>query len=41
MVAAIGWDAMRRLAFYRGRLAEMPPIDDVRAAVAQDEKALR
>ena len=41
MVAAIGWNAMRRLAFYRGRLAEMPAIDDVRAAVAKDEKALR
>jgi 3-phenylpropionate/trans-cinnamate dioxygenase ferredoxin reductase component len=40
MVAAIGWSAMRRLAFYRGRLAEMPPIDEVVAAVAQDEKAL-
>jgi NADPH-dependent 2,4-dienoyl-CoA reductase/sulfur reductase-like enzyme len=40
MVAAIGWGAMRRLAFYRGRLAEMPAIDDVVAAVAQDEKAL-
>jgi NADPH-dependent 2,4-dienoyl-CoA reductase/sulfur reductase-like enzyme len=41
MVSAIGWNAMRRLAFYRGRLAEMPAIEDVRAAVAQDEKALR
>jgi NADPH-dependent 2,4-dienoyl-CoA reductase/sulfur reductase-like enzyme len=41
MVAAIGWNAMRRLAFYRGRLADMPAIDDVRAAVAGDEKALR
>ena len=40
MVAAIGWNAMRRLAFFRGRLAEMPPIDDVVAAVTQDEKAL-
>jgi NADPH-dependent 2,4-dienoyl-CoA reductase/sulfur reductase-like enzyme len=40
MVSAVGWSAMRRLAFYRGRLAEMPPIDDVVAAVAQDEKAL-
>jgi 3-phenylpropionate/trans-cinnamate dioxygenase ferredoxin reductase component len=40
LIAAIGWNAMRRLAFYRGRLAEMPPIDDVRAAVAGDEKAL-
>jgi NADPH-dependent 2,4-dienoyl-CoA reductase/sulfur reductase-like enzyme len=41
MVSAIGWNAMRRLAFYRGRLAEMPAIEDVRAAVEQDEKALR
>jgi NADPH-dependent 2,4-dienoyl-CoA reductase/sulfur reductase-like enzyme len=41
MVAAIGWNAMRRLAYYRGRLAGMPAIEDVRAAVAQDEKALR
>ena len=40
MVAAIGWGATRRLAFYRGRLAQMPPIDDVVAAVAGDEKAL-
>jgi NADPH-dependent 2,4-dienoyl-CoA reductase/sulfur reductase-like enzyme len=40
MIAAIGWGAMRRLAFYRGRLAEMPAIDDVVAAVARDEKAL-
>jgi 3-phenylpropionate/trans-cinnamate dioxygenase ferredoxin reductase component len=40
MVSAVGWSAMRRLAFYRGRLAEMPPIDEVVAAVAQDEKAL-
>jgi hypothetical protein len=31
---------MRRLAFYRGRLAELPPLDDVVAAVAADPKAL-
>jgi 3-phenylpropionate/trans-cinnamate dioxygenase ferredoxin reductase component len=41
MVAAIGWNAMRRLAFYRGRLGEMPAMEDVRAAVTADEKALR
>jgi 3-phenylpropionate/trans-cinnamate dioxygenase ferredoxin reductase subunit len=40
MVAAIGWGAMRRLAFYRTQLAAMPAIDDVVAAVARDEKAL-
>jgi NADPH-dependent 2,4-dienoyl-CoA reductase/sulfur reductase-like enzyme len=40
LIAAIGWNAMRRLAFYRGQLAEMPPIDDVRAAAAGDEKGL-
>ena len=31
---------MRRLAFYRGRLAAMPPFDEVVAAVRADEKAL-
>jgi hypothetical protein len=40
MVSAVGWSAMRRLAFYRGRLAGMPPIDEVVAAAAQDEKSL-
>jgi 3-phenylpropionate/trans-cinnamate dioxygenase ferredoxin reductase component len=40
VVAVIGFNAMRRLAFYRGRLAEMPALEDVRAAVAADEKAL-
>jgi 3-phenylpropionate/trans-cinnamate dioxygenase ferredoxin reductase component len=40
LVAAIGFNAMRRLAFYRGRLAVMPPYDEVVAAVRADEKAL-
>jgi NADPH-dependent 2,4-dienoyl-CoA reductase/sulfur reductase-like enzyme len=40
VVAVIGFNAMRRLAFYRGRLAEMPPLEEVLAAVAADEKAL-
>jgi NADPH-dependent 2,4-dienoyl-CoA reductase/sulfur reductase-like enzyme len=40
MVAAIGFNAMRRLAFYRTRLAAMPPLEDVVAAVAADDKAL-
>jgi 3-phenylpropionate/trans-cinnamate dioxygenase ferredoxin reductase subunit len=40
MIAVIGCNAMRRLAFYRGRLAAMPPLADVVADVAADEKAL-
>ncbi|HTE60068.1 MAG TPA: FAD-dependent oxidoreductase [Solirubrobacteraceae bacterium] len=40
LVAAIGFNAARRLAFYRGRLAAMPPFDEVVAAVRADEKAL-
>jgi NADPH-dependent 2,4-dienoyl-CoA reductase/sulfur reductase-like enzyme len=40
LVAAVGFNAMRRLAFYRQRLAAMPPFDEVVAAVAEDEKAL-
>ena len=40
LVAVVGFNAARRLAFYRRRLAEMPPIDDVVAAVAADPKAL-
>jgi 3-phenylpropionate/trans-cinnamate dioxygenase ferredoxin reductase subunit len=40
VVAAIGCNAMRRLPFYRGRLAAMPPLEDVVAALAADEKAL-
>jgi 3-phenylpropionate/trans-cinnamate dioxygenase ferredoxin reductase component len=40
LVAAIGFNAARRLAFYRGRLAAMPPFEEVVAAVRADEKAL-
>ena len=40
LVAAIGFNAARRLAFYRGRLAAMPPFDELVAAVRADEKAL-
>jgi len=40
LVAAVGFNAARRLAFYRGRLAAMPPYDDVIAAVRADDKAL-
>jgi NADPH-dependent 2,4-dienoyl-CoA reductase/sulfur reductase-like enzyme len=40
LVAVVGFNAARRLAFYRRQLAEMPPIDDVVAAVAADAKAL-
>jgi 3-phenylpropionate/trans-cinnamate dioxygenase ferredoxin reductase component len=40
LVAAIGFNAARRLPFYRGRLAAMPPFEDVVAAVRADEKAL-
>ena len=40
LVAVVGFNAARRLTFYRRQLAEMPPIDDVAAAVAADPKAL-
>jgi 3-phenylpropionate/trans-cinnamate dioxygenase ferredoxin reductase component len=40
LVAAVGFNAARRLPFYRGRLAAMPPFDEVVAAVRADEKAL-
>ena len=40
LVAVVGFNAARRLAFYRRQLAGMPPIDDVVAAVAADAKAL-
>ena len=40
LIAAIAFNAPRRLPFYRRRLAEMPPIEDVVAAVRADEKAL-
>jgi len=40
LVAVIGFNAARRLAFYRGRLAAMPPFEEVVAAVRADAKAL-
>jgi NADPH-dependent 2,4-dienoyl-CoA reductase/sulfur reductase-like enzyme len=40
LIAAVGFNAVRRLAFYRSRLAAMPPIEDVVAAVQADPKAL-
>jgi 3-phenylpropionate/trans-cinnamate dioxygenase ferredoxin reductase subunit len=40
VVAAVAFNAARRLAFYRRRLAAMPPLDDLAAEVAADEKAL-
>jgi len=40
LVAVIGFNAARRLPFYRSRLAAMPPFDEVVAAVRADEKAL-
>jgi hypothetical protein len=40
LVAAIAFNAPRRLMFYRGRLAAMPPFEDVVAEVRADEKAL-
>jgi hypothetical protein len=36
----MGFNAARRLAFYRSRLAAMPPFAEVAAAVRADEKAL-
>ncbi len=40
LIAAIAFNAPRRLPFYRRRLAEMPLLEDVVAAVRADEKAL-
>jgi 3-phenylpropionate/trans-cinnamate dioxygenase ferredoxin reductase subunit len=40
VVAAVAFNAARRLAFYRRRLADMPPLEELAAAVAADEKAL-
>jgi 3-phenylpropionate/trans-cinnamate dioxygenase ferredoxin reductase subunit len=40
LIAVIGCNAMRRLAFYRGKLGAMPPLADIVAEVAADEKAL-
>lgn len=40
LVAAIAFNAARRLMFYRGAIEEAPAIDDLRAAVRADEKSL-
>ena len=40
LIAAIAFNAPRRLMFYRQRLGAMPAFDDVVAAVRADEKAL-
>jgi NADPH-dependent 2,4-dienoyl-CoA reductase/sulfur reductase-like enzyme len=40
VVAAVAFNAARRLAFYRRRLAAMPPLDELAAEVAADERAL-
>ena len=40
LVAAIAFNAPRRLPCYRRQLATMPPLEDVVAAVRADEKAL-
>ena len=40
LVAAVAFNAPRRLMFYRSRLAAMPAFDEVVAAVRADEKAL-
>jgi NADPH-dependent 2,4-dienoyl-CoA reductase/sulfur reductase-like enzyme len=40
LVAVIGFNAARRLPFYRRQLAAMPPFEDVAAAVRSDAKAL-
>jgi NADPH-dependent 2,4-dienoyl-CoA reductase/sulfur reductase-like enzyme len=40
LVAAVGFNAARRIGFYRGRLGALPPLEEVRAAIAADEKSL-
>jgi 3-phenylpropionate/trans-cinnamate dioxygenase ferredoxin reductase component len=40
VVAAVAFNAARRLAFYRRRLAALPRLDDLAAEVAADERAL-
>ena len=40
LIAVIGCNAMRRLAFYRGKLGAMPPLAEIVAEVAADDKAL-
>lgn len=39
-VAAVAFNAPRRLTFYRRRLAERPPIDELIAEIARDERRL-
>ena len=39
-VAAVAFNAPRRLAFYRRRLAAMPPLEELAADVASDDRAL-
>ena len=40
VIAAVAFNAPRRLAYYRNRLRTMPPLDELAAEVASDEKAL-
>jgi hypothetical protein len=40
VVASVAFNAARRLAFYRRRLPARPPLDDLAAEVAADERAL-
>jgi 3-phenylpropionate/trans-cinnamate dioxygenase ferredoxin reductase component len=40
VVAAVAFNAARRLAFYRRRLAAMPPLDELTAEITADDKAL-
>jgi hypothetical protein len=39
-VAAVAFNAARRLSFYRRRLAAMPSLEELAAEVAADERAL-
>jgi len=40
VVAVVAFNAPRRLAFYRPRLAAMPAVSELTAAVAADDRAL-
>ncbi|HST40165.1 MAG TPA: hypothetical protein VLK58_11675, partial [Conexibacter sp.] len=40
VVAAIAFNAVRRLAWYRRQLADPPRVEDLREAVAADARAL-
>jgi NADPH-dependent 2,4-dienoyl-CoA reductase/sulfur reductase-like enzyme len=40
VVAVVGFNAMRRIAAYRGRLGAMPPLAELQAAARADEKSL-